>query len=152
MQRIYNQLKGKKKYDYRKNINPSANSQKDKVIEERPNRQKPTESIEQSRAKDGRNDIRTKDRDYEPTPQSSYYAPPITQPPYSSNPKKNSYLPTYPCQDHPDEELTYFCFTCHKPICPECAIHGFHKDHEVQTTRKAIKQIKLLLGEDKQKL
>jgi hypothetical protein len=48
--------------------------------------------------------------------------------------------------------LTYFCFSCNNPICPECAIHGLHKDHEVQTTRKAIKQIRGLLTEDKAKL
>ena len=58
----------------------------------------------------------------------------------------------YPCPDHSEEELTYFCFSCNNPICPECAIHGLHKDHEVQTTRKAIKQIRGLLGEDKGKL
>jgi molecular chaperone GrpE (heat shock protein) len=66
--------------------------------------------------------------------------------------KANLYQPVYPCADHPDEELTYYCFSCNNPICPECAIHGLHRDHEVQTTRKAIKQIKHLLVEDRQKL
>ena len=87
-------------------------------------------------------------------PPSKYYAPPpVSQPSYTSNPKKsNAFQPQYPCPDHPEEELTYFCFSCNNSICPECAIHGYHKEHEVQTTRKAIKQIRHLLGEDKQKL
>lgn len=46
------------------------------------------------------------------------------------------------CDTHPEEELSYFCFDCNIPICPECAIHGSHREHEVQTTRKAIKTIK----------
>lgn len=46
------------------------------------------------------------------------------------------------CPQHSDEELTYYCFTCKKPICPECAIHGSHRDHEVQAARKAVKIIK----------
>lgn len=58
----------------------------------------------------------------------------------------------YPCKDHTEEELTYFCFSCCKPICPECAIHGNHKDHEVETTRKAIKKIRGLLNEKRQNI
>jgi hypothetical protein len=83
-----------------------------------------------------------------------YPSAPVSQPSYSGvgAAKKAIYQPTYPCNDHPEEELTYYCFTCNRPICPECAIHGQHREHEVQTTRKAIKQIKSLLMEDRQKL
>ena len=31
---------------------------------------------------------------------------------------------TYFCRVHSEEELTYYCFTCHENICPECTIHG----------------------------
>ncbi|CAD8114474.1 unnamed protein product [Paramecium sonneborni] len=42
------------------------------------------------------------------------------------------------CLDHPDEEVSYFCFDCNsKCICPECIIHGIHKNHEVKTIKKA---------------
>ena len=77
---------------------------------------------------------------------------PVSQPSYTGSKKTLQHQSVYPCADHPDEELTYYCFTCNRPICPECAIHGLHRDHEVQTTRKAIKQIKQLLVEDRQKL
>ncbi len=44
---------------------------------------------------------------------------PVSQPSYQSNAKKSMYnTQAYPCPDHNDEELTYFCFTCTKPICP----------------------------------
>ena len=82
----------------------------------------------------------------------SYPSAPVSQPSYSNKTKSNFQQITYPCNDHPEEELTYYCFTCNRPICPECAIHGLHRDHEVQTTRKAIKQIKQLLIEDRTKL
>jgi hypothetical protein len=116
----------------------------------RPPRTKPYESIKNSR-KD------KEEYDYSPSISPSpnnpkYYPPqPVSQPSFSSNPKKGYQL-QYPCPDHSEEELTYFCFSCNNPICPECAIHGLHKDHEVQTTRKAIKQIRGLLAEDKAKL
>ena len=42
------------------------------------------------------------------------------------------------CKIHAEEELTYYCFTCYENICPECAIHGSHKDHEVKLIKKAI--------------
>ena len=42
------------------------------------------------------------------------------------------------CRDHPDEEVYYFCFTCEcECICAECAVHGDHRGHEVQTIKKA---------------
>ena len=28
------------------------------------------------------------------------------------------------CKDHPEEEVSYYCFKCLENICPECAIHG----------------------------
>ena len=33
---------------------------------------------------------------------------------------------TYFCRVHSEEELTYYCFTCHENICPECTIHGIY--------------------------
>lgn len=33
---------------------------------------------------------------------------------------------SYFCKIHSEEELTYYCFTCHENICPECTIHGTH--------------------------
>lgn len=42
------------------------------------------------------------------------------------------------CVDHPDEEISYYCFDCNsKCICPECIIHGIHKNHEVKTIKKS---------------
>ncbi len=36
------------------------------------------------------------------------------------------------CLEHPEEEISYFCFDCLTDcICPECVIHGVHKNHEV---------------------
>ena len=56
---------------------------------------------------------------------------------------------TYFCRIHSEEELTYYCFTCHENICPECTIHGIpfitlgsHKDHEVKLIKKAINEAK----------
>lgn len=43
-----------------------------------------------------------------------------------------------PCSQHPEEFVSYFCFTCHcPPVCSECVIHGEHQGHQVQTLRKA---------------
>lgn len=78
----------------------------------------------------------------QPELKKSTHAP--TQP-YPSAKTTTSHGLQYPCHDHPEEELTYFCFSCSRPICPECAIHGLHKDHKMETTRKAIKQIRALL-------
>lgn len=47
------------------------------------------------------------------------------------------------CSEHPDEEVSYFCFDClTKCICPECIIHGVHKNHEVKTNKKAYPIVK----------
>jgi hypothetical protein len=62
------------------------------------------------------------------------------------------------CPDHPDEEVSYFCFDCSsKCICPECIIHGnhtliklksgIHKTHEVQTVKKAYPVVKKIVEE-----
>lgn len=46
------------------------------------------------------------------------------------------------CKDHPEEEVSYFCFDCRcPPICPECVIHGYHKGHNVSTLKKAFPEI-----------
>jgi hypothetical protein len=43
-----------------------------------------------------------------------------------------------PCQHHPEESVSYFCFSCHcPPVCAECVIHGEHQGHQVQTLRRA---------------
>jgi len=47
------------------------------------------------------------------------------------------------CIEHPDEEISYFCFDClANCICPECVIHGIHKNHEVLTVKKSYGVIK----------
>ena len=47
------------------------------------------------------------------------------------------------CNSHPDEEVTYFCLDCENScVCSECVIHGTHKNHEVQSLRKASSVIK----------
>lgn len=47
------------------------------------------------------------------------------------------------CIEHPDEEISYFCFDClANCICPECVIHGIHKNHEVMTVKKSYGVIK----------
>ena len=47
------------------------------------------------------------------------------------------------CPEHPDEEISYFCFNCiSNCICPECIIHGVHKNHEVLTIKKSYPIIK----------
>lgn len=47
------------------------------------------------------------------------------------------------CPEHPDEEISYFCFNClSNCICPECIIHGVHKNHEVMTIKKGYPIIK----------
>jgi len=47
-----------------------------------------------------------------------------------------------PCPQHPDELVSYYCFSCHcPPICAECVIHGEHHGHEVQTIRRAHPQL-----------
>lgn len=52
------------------------------------------------------------------------------------------------CTDHPDEEVSYFCFEClNKCICPECIIHGIHKNHEVKTIKKSYPIVKKLMDE-----
>jgi hypothetical protein len=46
------------------------------------------------------------------------------------------------CQEHPDEEVSYFCFQCKvAPICSECVIHGDHQGHNVVLLKKAYPQI-----------
>lgn len=70
------------------------------------------------------------------------------------SPMKSSVMNRRPvfCSSHPDEEVSYYCFTCNTNcICPECIIHGIHKNHEVQTIRKAYPivrgQLREFLGE-----
>ena len=47
------------------------------------------------------------------------------------------------CPEHPDEEISYFCFNCiSNCICPECIIHGVHKNHEVMTIKRSYPIIK----------
>jgi hypothetical protein len=47
------------------------------------------------------------------------------------------------CQEHPDEEVSYFCFDCEAScICAECVIHGVHKTHEVQNLKRAYPQVR----------
>jgi len=42
------------------------------------------------------------------------------------------------CIEHPDEEISYYCFDCLAScICPECVIHGSHKNHDVLTVKKS---------------
>lgn len=42
------------------------------------------------------------------------------------------------CVEHPDELVNYYCFQCNcSNICAECVIHGTHKNHDVQTIKKA---------------
>jgi len=52
------------------------------------------------------------------------------------------------CAEHADEYCSYFCFSCVSDcICPECIIHGVHKDHEVKTVKKAYPIIKEKIDE-----
>ncbi|CAD8096258.1 unnamed protein product [Paramecium sonneborni] len=52
------------------------------------------------------------------------------------------------CIDHPDEEVSYYCFDCNsKCICPECIIHGIHKNHEVKTIKKSYPIVRKQLEE-----
>jgi hypothetical protein len=47
-----------------------------------------------------------------------------------------------PCPSHPEEYVSYFCFSCLCPaVCAECVIHGEHQGHDVQTIRKAMPEI-----------
>ncbi|CAK59010.1 unnamed protein product (macronuclear) [Paramecium tetraurelia] len=58
----------------------------------------------------------------------------------SKQQSENSFIsqPRGMCADHPEEEVSYFCFDCNsKCICPECIIHGIHKNHEVKTIKKS---------------
>eukprot|EP00828_Plagiopyla_frontata_P004391 TRINITY_DN11570_c0_g1_i1.p1 TRINITY_DN11570_c0_g1~~TRINITY_DN11570_c0_g1_i1.p1 ORF type:complete len:274 (-),score=38.78 TRINITY_DN11570_c0_g1_i1:46-867(-) len=41
------------------------------------------------------------------------------------------------CSVHTDEKISYYCYDCQTNICPECIIHGSHKDHDVGTVKKA---------------
>lgn len=42
------------------------------------------------------------------------------------------------CIEHPDEEISYFCFDClTNCVCSECVIHGPHKTHDVMTVKKS---------------
>jgi DNA-directed RNA polymerase subunit RPC12/RpoP len=61
--------------------------------------------------------------------------------PAASNPAPSKKI-VYYCKEHSEEEISYYCFTCWANICPECAIHGSHKDHEVKLIKKAISQVK----------
>lgn len=46
------------------------------------------------------------------------------------------------CRDHPEEEVTYYCYDCNKPpVCPECIIHGSCRGHNVVLLKKAHPQI-----------
>ena len=33
------------------------------------------------------------------------------------------------CSKHEDEPQNYYCFTCIRSICVECALHGSHVGH-----------------------
>ncbi|KAL4500547.1 hypothetical protein ABPG72_002971 [Tetrahymena utriculariae] len=54
------------------------------------------------------------------------------------------------CKQHDDEEVNYFCFDCKNVcICPECIIHGVHKDHNVKTIKKSYPIVKQILEDYK---
>lgn len=148
LQKVYSSIKGRKK-----KVSPQTSTYKDKAYP-KDNREPYYENNEGAPAR-SRNEPLTYSRGKAPEENVGsrlYPSIPVSQPSYPGNKKAGSYQPMYPCNDHPEEQLTYYCFTCNRPICPECAIHGQHKEHQVQTTRKAIKQIKGLLIEDRQKL
>ena len=116
LQRVYHNVKNKKK----SKVTLSSNGYKDQDYRDS---DKPLSR--------GKNEplAYSKNRDVDESQGSKYYpSAPVSQPSYPGA-KKNSYQIAYPCSDHADEELTYFCFTCNRPICPECAIHGLHRDH-----------------------
>ncbi|KAL4506474.1 hypothetical protein ABPG72_000045 [Tetrahymena utriculariae] len=57
------------------------------------------------------------------------------------------------CQEHSEEEILYYCFQCQsRCICPECVIHGAHKNHEVKTIKKAYPIVKQKVEEFEQKM
>ncbi|KAL4460002.1 hypothetical protein ABPG74_003528 [Tetrahymena malaccensis] len=57
------------------------------------------------------------------------------------------------CQEHAEEEILYYCFQCQsRCICPECVIHGAHKNHEVKTIKKAYPIVKQKVEEFQQKM
>lgn len=74
-------------------------------------------------------ELKNRKNQYQPLQIKKPVIPPTQT--YTASNKKGNYVHNYSCKDHPDEDLTYFCFSCSKPICPECAIHGSHKDHQV---------------------
>ena len=46
------------------------------------------------------------------------------------------------CKEHPEVDVSYFCFDCNAPpICSECVIHGSHRGHNVSLLKKAYPQI-----------
>lgn len=51
------------------------------------------------------------------------------------------------CKKHEDEEKNFYCFSCFKDICAECAIHGSHFGHEVQAIKKAANRLRKIYGE-----
>ena len=72
------------------------------------------------------------------TQQSDYRPVDVCMEVNDSSLRQSVKYPRMYCKDHPDEELSYFCFDCLTDcICSECIIHGVHKNHEVQTIRKA---------------
>eukprot|EP01017_Pseudomicrothorax_dubius_P003127 TRINITY_DN1036_c0_g2_i3.p1 TRINITY_DN1036_c0_g2~~TRINITY_DN1036_c0_g2_i3.p1 ORF type:complete len:361 (+),score=93.72 TRINITY_DN1036_c0_g2_i3:539-1621(+) len=78
---------------------------------------------------------------------ASKYRPTVqpTQPVKYPMGSPNTHLrqPRSMCSEHCEEEISYFCFECMcNCICPECIIHGSHRNHEVQTIKKAYPIIK----------
>lgn len=98
-------------------------------------------------------DEKTKEKGYDRQPirDYSYVAP-------QGNSSINNALTTgistkKSCGEHPDEEILYYCFDCKcECICPECVIHGKHKDHDVKTIKKSAPIIKSELEKSVDKL
>ncbi|CAD8147852.1 unnamed protein product [Paramecium pentaurelia] len=72
-----------------------------------------------------------------PEAKSSFH---LSQRQMSKHQSENSFIQhsREQCFDHPEEDVSYFCFDCNsRCICPECIIHGIHKNHEVKTIKKS---------------
>mmetsp|Transcript_75398 Transcript_75398/g.140650 ORF Transcript_75398/g.140650 Transcript_75398/m.140650 type:complete len:446 (+) Transcript_75398:114-1451(+) len=47
----------------------------------------------------------------------------------------------WPCPNHPEEPIQFFCMDCYECICAECAVHGTHTGHDVLNVNKAHQQL-----------
>ena len=58
----------------------------------------------------------------------------------SDNPKSGSSYPS--CDEHPEEELKFYCCNCQETVCRDCIVIRKHQKHDIENIRDTAAHMK----------